>query len=752
MARQDYRLVPYALAALGGAGLGLEHVARATSIYAVATVLGVLLLSLRVFPCRWRPELVVAVLSVAMVGSLIWGLTAIHRNAAQPEELIRLARDETLISVEGTLVSRPEFVIFRGASQCQVDLRIESVSAGPLVDGENQRAPSGTSAARLSILGDVCSQLSGAKISARGVITVPEFSGRVVGEMWAQSVDTTKEAPPLSRGVAALRRQLLALLDGRPSHVRGLLPGVALGDTSQLDPELEEAMKTTQLTHLVAVSGGHLSLLIGIVLGVVGKRVPLLSAFVSLLAIGGLVVLVGPAASVIRACGMAIVVILAIACGRSSQATAALAVTVMGTAMVDPWLVTHYGFLLSATATAGIVWWGGPLRDRLAATLPSGIAELIAIPLVAQVSCAPVIALFSEVGSIWGVLANAAVAPVVAPLTVSGLVAVIAAPWAPRAASIALIPGQMSTWWIEYVARHLAQWPGSGISLWWATVSTVLVVGALIWIRTWKLALVAMAGAVISVSLMARADDLHVPNDWVGIQCDVGQGSAFIARRDDVTVMVDVGPEGGGAGDCVKEAGVTSIDVLVLSHFHADHVGGLSDVLSAVAVGEVWVSPQLDPVANADWVARELEAEGLRGRTVHTGDAFGNFMTVVWPTEEYNGGANDSSVAVVIDVAGGAIVLGDMEEDSQQRLALTATEVPLLIMAHHGSSSQADALATALSPRVALISVGENSYGHPARSAIELYSDSAIYDTVTCGTIVIRSDLSQVSRCDGPSR
>ncbi|WP_418605579.1 ComEC/Rec2 family competence protein [Georgenia sp. SUBG003] len=102
------------------------------------------------------------------------------------------------------------------------------------------------------------------------------------------------------------------------------------------------------------------------------------------------------------------------------------------------------------------------------------------------------------------------------------------------------------------------------------------------------------------------------PPGWAAVQCDVGQGAAFLVRSGPgAAVMVDVGPAGGGAAACLRDAGVETLDVLVLTHAHADHVGGLAEVLAAVEVRRALLGPGREPAAAVDAALDQLSAAGV---------------------------------------------------------------------------------------------------------------------------------------------
>ena len=219
--------------------------------------------------------------------------------------------------------------------------------------------------------------------------------------------------------------------------------------------------------------------------------------------------------------------------------------------------------------------------------------------------------------------------------------------------------------------------------------------------------------------------------------------------------MVDVGPQGQAAAECVEAAGVKKIDILILTHGHSDHIGGLPGVFKVAQVEKVWVSPNMDPEGNRQWLETELKKNGQLPTAVSQGmvdDSEAPRVRVLWPRANAPMGAeqaNAQSIAVRIDIPGGMLVTGDQGRESQERFVREVEPVRIAVVPHHGSSDQSERLARAANAEIALISVGENSYGHPSRRAFELYSSADVYDTKACGTIVVAgSDVT--SRCEEP--
>ncbi|RUP83461.1 ComEC/Rec2 family competence protein [Kocuria sp. HSID17582] len=228
-------------------------------------------------------------------------------------------------------------------------------------------------------------------------------------------------------GLRTTVRQDLARIAGKHGAVSaGLVPGMTVGDTSRLPDALAQSMKDTGLTHLTAVSGSNCALVMtltgyaALTLGA-GRRGCVLAG---LAALAGFVVLVGPDPSVLRAGVMGALGGIAMLTGRPGVSLSALCAAVTGLVLVEPQLAIDYGFVLSVLATAGIVVSARPVTRLLATRLPAVLAVCVAVPLVAQLWCGPVLLLLNPTLPLYSLPANMAASPLVPVVTVAGLLAV----------------------------------------------------------------------------------------------------------------------------------------------------------------------------------------------------------------------------------------------------------------------------------------------------------------------------------------
>lgn len=546
------------------------------------------------------------------------------------------------------------------------------------------------------------------------------------------------------RGADVVRTSLRRSVEDRPAAQRALVPALVVGDESRIEESLAEQFRTTGLTHLLAVSGTNLTLLVGFLLvlarwcGVRGRWLQLVAAA----GIVGFILLARTEPSVVRAAAMGTVGLIGLGRGGLQRGTRGLGVAVLCLLLVDPWLALSPGFALSVLATSGILLLAPGWRDALARWLPRPVAEAVAVPAAAQVACTPIVAVLSEQVSLVAVAANLLAAPAVGPATVLGLAAgLVGVVWT----GASVVVGALAGWcvgWIALVARVGAGLPTAAVSWGTGAVSvTLLVLLCLVFVwlapRVLGHPVTGLAAAVLMVAavLVRPPSPGWPPESWVVAMCDVGQGNALVLRAGPgQAVVVDTGPEVRPIDECLRRLEVRSVPLVVLTHFHADHVAGLAGVLRDRSVGPVLVSPLAEP---HDAAARVSISTGRRAIPVRVpdpgerlvvgavalrvlgppgGDAASTETTAI--TEGEGSAANNASLVLLARVAGLRVLLtGDIEPEAQAALARTYPRLraDVLKVPHHGSRHQDLDFLLGLGARLALVSVGEdNGYGHPS--------------------------------------
>lgn len=570
--------------------------------------------------------------------------------------------------------------------------------------------------------------------------------GRADNWMLACTDPVLVHQPWWSAWSGQLRSRFLDIASMLPGDGGALVPGLALGDTSRVSGLLDASMQAAGLTHLTAVSGANCAIVVGAAYGLavaarLGRTWRVVCAVVALAAF---VVLVTPEPSVVRAATMAALALVGLWSGVPGRGIALIALAVLVCLVLDPSLATSAGFALSALATCGLVVHARPITEVLQRLLPLPISGAIAIPLAAQLWCMPVLVALDGVVRPVSIVANVLAAPAAPFATIAGVVACVLAPIAPSVALAVAWVAWAPAAWIAGLAGTAAglplaslPWPAGVVGI----IAAVAILGSVIvghavrrLFRGMVAAALVMIVAMIGAAVPTLALRASIPA-WLVAQCDVGQGSATLIRGHPggSVTLVDTGRDPAVLSECLALFGVTQIDVLVLTHFDVDHTGGAEAVLGRV--GTVLHGPAdddgvslLDRLRGGGAVIRQVEA----GMEVTPS---GLVIDVLWPLPNAPPG---NAASVVLDARWpsgfGMVLLGDLDAESQRALmAGDVSDTSVVVVAHHGSADQEPALYDDIDAELALVPVGENSYGHPAAGVLTALAAG--------GATVLRTDV-----------
>ncbi|GAB2548387.1 ComEC/Rec2 family competence protein [Brachybacterium huguangmaarense] len=753
--RPDLRLLPAACAVWMLAAIGTVQGPRAAlSLLAVGVVIALCaaMLSGRAAAARilaGHLGLVAVLVALLMPGLLRYDAARSLLERASDDGLVVTATARATSGAEAPRSASPwdsgsvTFLAELGTAPLRVgrDIVRPPAHVRILVRGDGDAAVPGDPALSLEAIDQ------GDRVRVRGTVSVD-------GTLVVLRVRGVEAVDP-ARGVRAdLRATARRTTAGLPADEAALVRGMTSGDTHGLSTGAEEAMRRAGLSHLVAVSGANIALVLAAVLGPllllgVPRRFRILAAS----AVGGAYVsLVGDQPSVLRAATMAAPLLLARLVGVRGSPIAALAATIAGWSVLVPQTAASIGFVLSALATGGILALAPPcariLSGATGGRLGETVALVVAVPLVAQIACTPILVLLAPEVSLWTVAANMAVAPVVGPATVIGLVALVLGPVWPGAAHAIQVVAAGSAHVVLLVAGIAAELPGSRIAVpGGATgmlLAAVAIVLALLVVAQWRRPLVRWGAAAIAVALLVPVVITHLPfvrpagEDWTIAACAVGQGDATVLRGPPTSgapevVLIDTGPKPEALTACLDLLRIDRIDLLVLTHPHADHVDGRSALTGSRTPRRQWACPS-EEARRATLPGVPVE-QVVRGRTEQLP---GLRLDVLWPTSAEDvrrvaaressapdqGGANDCSVVLAASWADGTrfLGLGDLEPEAQGAFAALAPgHADVVKVAHHGSRRQDPELYALIQPDIAVIEVGEtNTFGHPAPATLTL--------------------------------
>ena len=702
---------------------------------------------------------------IAWLGILVafWNLgagwAALREARVRGSPLARLAGH--LVKVDGTLLTDPE----AGLVGWTASLRSDLVAPTVFTIGGAYRTHDPL---WISGRGEPPTVEAGDRVSVVGTL---EITGGSFGEYLrhrgypasVQADDVHLRGPPsnaVMRAAGAVRSTLRSSVDRVVSHREaGLLMGLILGDTSRLDPAVEETFRATGLTHLTAVSGENVAMFLGPVMAItmvlrLGRRARFC---VGLGAVAFFVLLTRAEPSVMRAAVMVGLAMLGIFLGRPRSPPAILGGAVLILLGVNPTLVYSIGFQLSVAATGGMAILATPLAERMR-FLPRWLALAAGTTLGAQAGVTPVILYhFGAVPTVT-LPANLLAFPAVGPGMLLGLAsAAVGVVWRAGGRAVAVF-AEIPLRYLEGLAARLARSPlpsitsSSGGLL--GLVSGLVLVGAAGWWlrsnrrvpRRTKVVIIAL----LPLLLWGHAVGAGPPGSLTVTFFDVGQGDAALIRSPGGSaILIDGGPDAEVVAGKLAALGIRRIDVLVATHPHADHVAGLVAVLARFPVGLV-IDPGCagDSPYYADFL-RAVQDAGVPVRhprppsELRVADVR---LQVLGPSHCYAGTNSDpnNDSLILRATAGSASVLfpGDAEQPAQTdvmaREAVLMTALVLKVP-HHGGDTSLGAFVAAVHARVAVVSVGPNTYGHPVpRVLAELAHDGMrVFRTDRFGDVTV---------------
>jgi competence protein ComEC len=531
----------------------------------------------------------------------------------------------------------------------------------------------------------------------------------------------------------AVRDRFLASLGATPAA--GILAALAVGDQRAIASEDWRLFSRTGVTHLMSISGLHVTLVSGLVAWLVSmlwRRVPWLAlrlparkaaAGAAIVAALGYTLIAGFAVPAQRTFYMVTVVALALWAGRISSPARTLALALAVVVAADPWAPLSAGFWLSFGAVALIFYVAAGW------TMPEGrVMQWARIQWAITVGLAPAaLLLFGQI-SVAGPIANAVAIPVVS---------VIVTPLALLAAVIPLdFILAIAAWLVELLLQFLewcATLPGA---IWQQHVpplwTVVLALGGVAWLLTPR----GVPGRACALALMAPAFFFLPPapqpgEAWI-TTFDVGQGLAVMVRTANRTLLYDAGPAFGAESDSggrivlpeLRAVGSSSVDLMVLTHEDMDHVGGALTVLESVEVQSLASSlpashalHSLVPASLRCFAGMSWEWDGVRFDFLHP-----------QPGEQPVRRNNQSCVLRVAAKSGSMLLTGDIERLAEFQILDRNLKADVMLVPHHGSrTSSSREFIAAVSPRWAVVPAGyRNRFGHPNGEVLERYRAAGI--------------------------
>ena len=557
---------------------------------------------------------------------------------------------------------------------------------------------------------------------------------------------------------------------------------LVLGE-SDLSPDDDQAFRVAGLSHLLAVSGMHLVLVLALVVRVLEAALVRVEALAGRLDVGRLAAgtgipaawlyaeLAGNGGSTVRAAWMATAVLAARALGRRTDGPRAFGLSLLAMGAADPLVAFDLSFALSAAATGGLLAFARPLSALLERVTPSRlvpVAKAAATTLAATIPCAPMLARFAPTVPIGGILANLLAVPVGESAALPLCLAQVLLWWWPAAERGCAMAASGALVLVRLLARGFASPaltaqvpPPTPWQL--AILAGVLGLWALRGAR-WPFV---ASSATLVVLLEVAARRSGAPTGLLRVTfLDVGQGdSAIVNLPDGEALLIDGGGLVGSPIDVgqrvvapeLRARRRTSVAAVVLTHPHPDHFGGLSTGLDALQVGALWETGEGEAEGTGGGYASLLSGVRARGSPVRRMDTLcgarelgGARVEVLAPCPAFSPdrGPNDNSIVLRVTYGARSILfVGDAEREEEGLLVAAGTErlrADVLKVGHHGSrTSSSPAFLAAVRPSVAVVSAGcRNRFGHPHPATLAALdaAGARVWRTDRSGAIVVTTD------------
>ena len=566
---------------------------------------------------------------------------------------------------------------------------------------------------------------------------------------------------------AVLRQKITALLNATfPEDTLAFARALLLGDSSLLTYEMDTAFSVSGIRHVIAVSGLHVSILFSLVYLLLGER-RVLTPIIGIGVLAAFAAVAGFTPSVVRACIMQGIMLLALLFNKEYDPPTALAFAVLTMLTINPVAVTSVSLQLSAGCMAGIFLFTGRIHDyfldekrlgpakgkTLKARLTRWIVGSVSVPLGAMSVTTPLCAVYFGSVSLVGILTNLVTLWVIS-FVFYGIMAACAAGavWLPLGKGIAWL----ISWPVRFVtgtAALLSSFPLAAVytcSIYivlWLIGCYVLLAVFFFSKKKHPVLLACCMGAALCVCLAASWLEPQM-DDYRMTVMDVGQGQCILLQKDDKYYLVDCGGDYGEdaadtAAQLLLSQGVSEIDGLILTHYDEDHAGGAEAFLSRIGVNQLYL-PELEDVSGIretltknyediiTWIPADREVPVSEGKITLYSVSAGK-------------SDNESSLCVLFQPENCDILITADRSGRGERALLAQTMLPdieILVVGHHGAKSATSMeLLAATRPEIAVISVGKNNnYGHPSQEVLDRLAlfGCRVYRTDIQGTIIFR--------------
>ena len=542
----------------------------------------------------------------------------------------------------------------------------------------------------------------------------------------------------------------------------GFAIALLVGDKQGMDYETDTAFKISGISHIIAVSGLHVTILFSLIYLLVWRR-RWLAMVIGLPVLFFFAAVAGFSPSIMRACIMQALMVIAMTFKKEYDPPTALGFAVIVMLLVNPWTVTSVSFQLSVACMVGLFLFAQPIcswlmdKKRLGrwkgrkAKIANTVSASVGMSLGATIMVTPLCACYFRVVSLVGVVTNLLVLWIITAVFY-GVMAVflLGVIWAP----FGRIIGWIVAFAIRYVlliAKAMASFPLAAVYmdsiymvLWLIFAYILLAIHLLV-----KKKQVPVLGccAVIGLCLALMVSWLEPQQDECRVTVlDVGQGQCVLLQSHGKSFVVDCGGDSDKAAadtaaNALMSQGIFKIDGLILTHYDRDHAGGAQYLLSRIPAELVYLPNCADEDGASETICNAATEVQVNAMVTNT---FGNAKITLIPSQN-DLLDNESGLCVLFQTENCDILITGDRSAAGERELMRMIDLPkleVLIVGHHGSKySTGQYLLDVTQPEIAIISAGlDNSYGHPAQEVLERLQNIGckIYRTDLQGTVIYR--------------
>ena len=555
-----------------------------------------------------------------------------------------------------------------------------------------------------------------------------------------------------------------------PKDARALVGGMMIGDKEELDANITENFKNSNLTHMLEVSGAHISYVI-LGLNLMLKKTS--NRFRKIFIICFLIFFVGVTdftPSVQRASIMAILLLISTMLYRSQDTYTSIAFSGLVILIINPYSFFDVGFQLSFGGTIGIVLMYNNLIKRFKTNgkLKDYIVSSVCVSVCANLIIIPIMAFNFNTVSLTFWISNLLAGPFLGVIIILGFCVYLLSFVIFPVAKIISIPLKYLTYILLIIVKYCSKIPFSSITIRTPYIFEILIYYIVLYlvfnyvkIKPYFKKLV----VIILIAILIANSCIHVQNhgNMIIYFIDVGQGdSTLIRTAKNKTILID----GGGSENSSFDVGektllpylldrkITVLDYVVISHFDTDHCGGILYLMEHIKVKNIIISKQGKESSNYNKFKNIVLDKGIYVIFVKKGDKIKidneTYMDVLFPSNNLisDNILNNNSIVTKICYNNFSILFtGDVEEIAENEICsqyntTNTLKANILKVAHHGSKTSSTAeFIKMVKPQIALIGVGEkNKFGHPNDGVIQRLKNmnTKIYRTDKMGEIVIQ--------------